>query len=188
MFNPIERRSEGPWTALLSLFAVHDRLIRCKVSRWIDGDVIAALESLSLRPVYGAHVMATTARRSAPDGGVDISGSLDRRWLSVNRDVPESAVNPYGAEGTTLVAARIGDVAVGLAVVAGEWAGVAAMYTDPEHRRQGLGSRILDRLIDESADRGANRCFLQVVESNRTAVELYETAGFEVVTAYDYWE
>lgn len=213
MFNPIERRSEGAWIALvsavpnrranaiyplgppperldplLSLYAVHDRLIRCKVPRWITDDVTASLESLSLRPVYGAHVLAAPVQQAPSDAGVELTDTLDARWLSINRDFSAAATYAYGSENTSLLAARIDDVAVGLAVVSGGWAGVAGMYTDPAHREHGLGSRILGRLLAESADRGATRCFLQVVESNRRAIGLYESFGFQAATAYDYWE
>lgn len=215
MFNPIAVRRVGEWTALisaipnrranaiyplgppparldhlLSLFAVHDRRIRCKVPLWVGDDVSASLASLQLRPVYGAHVMAKEIGDAefGSDASIETTQRLDERWLAVNRGIPSEATGAYGAGGSAVIAARLDDVAVGLMVVSGGWGGIAAMYTHPSHRRRGLGARILTHLLSEGAARGAGKAFLQVVESNRPAVALYESFGFETVTAYDYWE
>ena len=50
--------------------------------------------------------------------------------------------------------------------------------TAPEHRRQGIAKALLCRLIDQLEKRGAKRFFLEVRQSNRSAIALYEQLGF----------
>jgi ribosomal-protein-alanine N-acetyltransferase len=49
----------------------------------------------------------------------------------------------------------------------------------PERRRQGLGRRLLRRVLELGAHRGARVALLEVRGSNRAALELYRAAGFE---------
>lgn len=45
-------------------------------------------------------------------------------------------------------------------------------------RRSGLGRRLVEAAAGEAGDRGAERIFLQVRESNEEALALYRSAGF----------
>jgi GNAT superfamily N-acetyltransferase len=57
------------------------------------------------------------------------------------------------------------------------WHGdVQSMYVLPGYRGIGIGSRILERLVCEAADRG---CVRVTVHSGRRALTLYRRAGFE---------
>lgn len=50
----------------------------------------------------------------------------------------------------------------------------------PDHRRRGVGSRLLSRLIEESRKRGVARMFLEMREGN-PAEALYRQYGFDSV-------
>jgi ribosomal-protein-alanine N-acetyltransferase len=50
----------------------------------------------------------------------------------------------------------------------------------PERRRQGLGRRLLSRVLELGARRGARVALLEVRSSNEAALELYRSAGFAV--------
>ena len=50
----------------------------------------------------------------------------------------------------------------------------------PERRRQGLGRRLLRRVLELGARRGARVALLEVRSSNQAALGLYRSAGFEV--------
>jgi len=50
----------------------------------------------------------------------------------------------------------------------------------PEHRRSGVASRLLERVLADGAARGANRATLEVRRSNEAALRLYEKFGFAV--------
>ena len=78
-------------------------------------------------------------------------------------------------------------VAIGAGSLSGAWVGVHGMRTKAEHRGIGYAAAILYRLLADARDRGAERAFLQVEESNRDAMRLYERLGFSAAYAYDYW-
>jgi len=49
----------------------------------------------------------------------------------------------------------------------------------PEHRGAGLGTRVLDALLEYAQGRGAIDVFLEVRADNEAALALYASAGFE---------
>lgn len=51
----------------------------------------------------------------------------------------------------------------------------------PQLRRQGLGRRLLDYVIDESRELGADTLFLEVRQSNQAAIQLYRDHGFDEI-------
>jgi ribosomal-protein-alanine N-acetyltransferase len=50
----------------------------------------------------------------------------------------------------------------------------------PEHRRSGVASALLARVLEESVKLGARRAMLEVRRSNEPARQLYERFGFSV--------
>ncbi|MDE7380208.1 MAG: ribosomal protein S18-alanine N-acetyltransferase [Clostridia bacterium] len=52
-----------------------------------------------------------------------------------------------------------------------------------EYRRSGVGKAILTALIDDAAERGAEKMFLEVRVSNSSAMRLYLSCGFAGVYA-----
>ncbi len=48
----------------------------------------------------------------------------------------------------------------------------------PEHRKKGIGGRILSELIDFCKKNDANSIFLEVEEGNESAIALYSKFGF----------
>lgn len=83
----------------------------------------------------------------------------------------------------SLVARVDGDVA-GLALVAvrpfraATRARLAAMGVVPAHRRTGVGSALLRRVVDDARGRGSRRLALEVFASNSAALRLYDAHGF----------
>ena len=69
---------------------------------------------------------------------------------------------------------------------AGVWlmvdeAHITTFGVHPEWRRQGIGRRLLLRLLELAIELGARRMTLEVRVSNRAAQALYRAYGFEVV-------
>jgi len=58
------------------------------------------------------------------------------------------------------------------------WAGVTDLWVDAQHRRQGLGSAVLDSLLGWAAEHGAGTAFLHVTDRNHEGAGLYERLGF----------
>ena len=52
----------------------------------------------------------------------------------------------------------------------------------PDFRRRGIGSRLLDRTLEEAGSRAIRVLYLEVRAGNEGARRLYERSGFEVVT------
>jgi GNAT superfamily N-acetyltransferase len=77
-------------------------------------------------------------------------------------------------------------LAVGVVSFGGGWAGIHGMRTAPDHRRQGLASRVLAAIGAAAAERGVGRTVLQVKEDN-PARSLYRAGGFAWGWRYQYW-
>ncbi len=78
-----------------------------------------------------------------------------------------------------LVAGRGGRVAGYVALWReGRIAELGDLAVAPERRRAGLGSTLVEAAAAAARERGAERIFLQVRESNRAARRLYRSTGF----------
>lgn len=75
--------------------------------------------------------------------------------------------------------------AVGIGVVRDGWLGIFEVTTDPALRRMGHARELVDLLLGWGVAAGASSGFLQVVVTNRPALELYR--GFGFIEAYRYW-
>ncbi len=77
-------------------------------------------------------------------------------------------------------------IGVGTAVVEAGWAGISNVIVDPRHRRKRAAARMLLALAAWSAEAGAEGMYLQVLEKNAPALELYGKLGFAAVSGYHY--
>ena len=59
------------------------------------------------------------------------------------------------------------------------WTEISAVCTKPDHRGQGLASRLVGALI-AGIKRRSERAFLHVIATNTGAIGLYEELGFRV--------
>ncbi len=57
---------------------------------------------------------------------------------------------------------------------------IATIATHPAFRRRGIGRRLLVKALEDAADRGAKRAYLEVRRTNLAAQKLYEQFGFAV--------
>lgn len=132
----------------------------------------------------------TAAAAPDPDTGLDTPRD---RWLAAYADAAGHEPDPRFAA----IVDRIADPwfaaievdgepgAVGLGVPVGGRMGIFAMVTRPRHRGKGLASAIVRTLMARAADRGIPEAFLQVFDTNRSAIHLYARLGF--VEQYRYW-
>ena len=73
-------------------------------------------------------------------------------------------------------------VGYALALVVFEDGDIANVAVAPEYRKQGLGKRMLEELEQRAKARGAERLFLEVRESNFSAIGLYTGRGFSPIS------
>jgi ribosomal protein S18 acetylase RimI-like enzyme len=92
------------------------------------------------------------------------------------------------AHGFALLRVHGEPAAVGLGVVEQGWIGIFCMATLPAYRRQGAASALLRTLAIWGQLYGAGRAYLQVMQNNPEAQELYAKAGFATAYHYHYRE
>ncbi|QFT77890.1 GNAT family N-acetyltransferase [Erythrobacter sp. THAF29] len=68
------------------------------------------------------------------------------------------------------------------------WMEIVKMATEPSAQGQGIGAAVLDRLIEEGRQRGANRIWLETNSQLEAATALYEKKGFVALSAEEAWE
>jgi ribosomal protein S18 acetylase RimI-like enzyme len=78
------------------------------------------------------------------------------------------------------------DLACGLAVVEDRMVGLFDIVTAPNHRRRGIGGLLVSGLLGWAAGRGATEAYLQVLETNAAARNLYRRLGFAELYSYRY--
>jgi N-acetylglutamate synthase len=138
---------------------------------------------------------AGTSDAGTSDAGVTVEMASEPGpdWLSVYRyrgqRVPDGALSlllsaPWQAFATLRRGGQA--VAVGRVSVAAGWAGITAVEVAADHRRGGLGTAMTVALARAAAERGVDRIFLQVEDSNSAARALYARCGFRDAHAYHY--
>ncbi|MDR7086202.1 ribosomal protein S18 acetylase RimI-like enzyme [Aeromicrobium panaciterrae] len=135
----------------------------------------AVVQVADLDPAYAADPEART------------SDSVDDEWLSHYGRVNDPVAAREVLEGPAQVAfISIGapTVAIGRVVATGEWAGIACVEVEPDARRQGLATRIVDTALAWAIEHGADKAYLQTMRTNEAALALYKPYGF--VDHHDY--
>lgn len=126
---------------------------------------------------------AQTILRRMVEGDVSAVARLERDTFSSPWRADAFLSVMSGKETEIWVAEVEGEGVVGYAVMwcvldHGELANLAV---HPGHRNRGLGSLLLDRVIDRASTRGARNLYLEVRASNHRAAELYERKGFHEI-------
>ena len=137
---------------------------------------------------HGWHLRTPTEQHAERVAGWSVSADEAQRWVS-------NAVHPFPASAVT---SWWDDTDVqpwllvdpqGVPVGYGEiWddadedeVELARLMVDPQRRRQGVGSRLVDQLLGLAHRSGRADCFLRVAPDNTAALALYRTAGFRDV-------
>lgn len=151
----------------------------------LDTDVLVA----DVTPARGTDPAA--GREATPlAGGVRLAERPPPGWDAVYRGpapLPASALGILtGPPVVTFAAASCPSdgsdggrvVATGRGVVTDGWLGIAAVEVAPSHRGRGLARDVTRGLLRWGAERGAERCYLQVASDNNAALTLYRSLGF----------
>lgn len=186
-----------------------DRIARCQ--RWYEErglplrfrltPLIAADVDPHLAAAgFGLEAPTLVMRASLADvpevPGSTIDGSPVDDWLQVQLDaagIPRSDAAHWlevldrvpAPAGFALVMVEGRPAAAGLGVMSGDWLGVFEVVVATSFRGRGIGRRLMNTLTGWARSEGASRAYLQVMEDNRAAIDLYRRLGF--LTAYPYW-
>ena len=76
-------------------------------------------------------------------------------------------------------------IATGLGILDRDYIGIYAIHVDSAYRRQHLADHICRSLLAKGYEKGARHAYLQVVDGNTPAIDLYKTLGFSHM--YSYW-
>ncbi|UYP46100.1 hypothetical protein NEF87_002385 [Candidatus Lokiarchaeum ossiferum] len=76
-------------------------------------------------------------------------------------------------------------VACGLGVQDGIFIGLFDIVVAKNHRNQGIGTQLIQYLLELGKNNGAQKAYLQVMLNNPAALHLYEKLGFQ--EQYRYW-
>lgn len=150
------------------------------------------------RPDAGAMVLVTSVARArrlmpAPPGTGDVvlRDEPTGDWLRLygrTAGHPEAVVRSVLASGNAVMFAELGSpaIAIGRAVVTGDWVGLYAVEVAADHRGQGAGSAVASALLSWGASLGALSAYLQTREDNTTAHRVFSRFGFETHHLYRY--
>ena len=69
-----------------------------------------------------------------------------------------------------------------IALLAGDTADILNIGIDPDFKRQGYGTALLNHLIEELRKRNIGEIFLEVRVGNKSAVQFYKKQGFEKIS------
>jgi ribosomal-protein-alanine N-acetyltransferase len=86
--------------------------------------------------------------------------------------------------------AEVGGRIVGYIIGTVRWMNVGhvlAIGVDPQHRRKGVGTLLMERLLDYFRKRGVSKVRLEARESNWGARRFYSTLGFVEVGKVPYY-
>lgn len=123
---------------------------------------------------------------------VSFADSPDAAWLvRYERQVPVSvltAVIDGKVTFATIADAAVGRGAVTTAPDGTRWLGITSVRVADQHRRHGHARTLCAALLNWGAERGATRCYVQVLADNTAAIRLYESMGFTLHHRVSYVE
>lgn len=99
-------------------------------------------------------------------------------WLTAIRDVPSPALFVMSKHGSESVGAGFG-------VIVDDLFGVFEVAVRSDRQRRGHARQMMSALHSFGYRGGAEQAYLQVVEDNEAAVDLYRSMGYEV--SHRYW-
>lgn len=159
------RRDQTPW------LAVADRLLPLPDDIGVHIDTVVMIRDIT-----------TVTAPSPPDADVTLASRPDERWLRLyRREVPVdvlTAVIDGEVVFGTLDETGVGRAAVTTVPDGTRWAGLSAVRIAEERRRRGHARTVCTALLGWAAERGATRCYAQVLADNAGALALYDQLGF----------
>ncbi len=131
-----------------------------------DGQLLRGLRLRALADAPGAFASTFDEEAGRPTGAWDADADARSAGDGSATFVVESTGGIVGLVGAYLNAEERGTVEL------------VSMWVAPDARREGLGTRLVEQVVDWAREGGACRVALWVVRGNRPAIALYERSGF----------
>ncbi|MDO5503263.1 MAG: GNAT family N-acetyltransferase [Actinomycetia bacterium] len=142
-------------------------------------------------------VVVAAAQRTAPGphNGIEVETAdrISEDWFTTyarSRTAVRHHVQAVleGSPAQWFAVARSGSSVLGVGRVGinAGWAGIGAMWVEPQARSQGIGTAVLQALLERALEHGCVSTHLQVESANTAAVGLYRRLGFTDHHAYVY--
>lgn len=171
-----------------------------KISPLVSQDFDYVLENRGYRIEHTTDVMTVDLKDASLDAGydeVDFINTIPSQWIEslfdlkgtsnpIHRTVVPSMYRAIPKD--TLCASIVHNgkiVATGLGIFDREYIGIYAIHVREDFRHKGYARQICTGLLREGMNKGAEKAYLQVVQGNIPAHELYESLGFRHF--YTYW-
>lgn len=148
---------------------------------WVDSrpdeaDALVLHTTLDLVNATPAYEVTVSDKPDAAWYGAAFEGTPPAAAPAVMEGAPKAAFASVVLDGKV--------VAVGRGSMTGHWVGIDAVRVIPEYRRRGLATAVLQGLTRWAGQQGGRRSYLEVVESNKAALDTYTNLGY--VEAYRY--
>ncbi|MDT0202053.1 ribosomal protein S18-alanine N-acetyltransferase [Nocardioides sp. AE5] len=127
--------------------------------------------------------MSAPRIRAAQPGDLATIAALEEELFGIEAWDTESLLDDLERPGRTFVVADLDGEVVGHAItmLAGDIADLMRIGVDPSRQREGIARRLLDELVGQARDDGADRMLLEVSALNREAISFYAATGFTQV-------
>ncbi|WP_035011911.1 GNAT family N-acetyltransferase [Corynebacterium jeikeium] len=146
-------------------------------------------EILVMSKELGSPTESQTLAPSLADAQIELTvdDTPDADWLSMykfrGQPLPKKALDLlcHRIDGQLGFARLMVDgqlAAITRATITDGWLGYSAVAVAPEFRRRGLGTLLCQHLLSWGADNGADRAYLDVIDSNTAGKALYHKLGF----------
>lgn len=136
-----------------------------------------------------AHVMVADISEPAPNQTkfrTLILDNFDESWLALQEDHGVAEL----MRGCPALYASVFDgeklIGVGRTAHAEGWSALSRVFVHPQYRGQGIGKLVVNELLRSSLEAGVKKSVLQVDSKNSTAINLYESLGFNFHHEYVY--
>lgn len=171
-----------------------------KISPLVSPDFDYVLENRGYEIQHTTNVMTASLSGAAlytPYEQVDFTDTIPLEWIESLFDL-KGTTNPihrtvvpsmYRAIPKETICASIKKegkiIATGLGILDREYIGIYAIHVREDYRGHGYARQICTGLLKKGMNQGAKSAYLQVVEGNTAARNLYKSLGFQHF--YTYW-
>lgn len=171
-----------------------------KISPVVSIDFDYMLENRGYRIEHVTEVMTTElcyADLSASCDLVELQEDISDEWIQslfdlkrmdnpVHKKIVPSMYHAIPKETISACIRKDGKIiATGLGILDRDYIGIYAIHVHEDYRQNGFARQICTSLLKEGIKKGAQNAYLQVVEGNTSAKNLYSSLGFQ--DFYTYW-